>query len=128
MSEAVKISLGLDLDDFLPRTKTAEKALTGIGTAGQTSARQISAATRQLPAQFTDIATSLAGGRFMVLLQQGGQIKDSFGGIVGRRTRIVGAINPPPSPSAQPLPWPARWRRRFVVAMLRAKSCAPRWP
>lgn len=38
---------------------------------------------RQLPAQFTDIFTSLQGGQnpFTVLIQQGGQIKDSFGGI-----------------------------------------------
>ncbi|MCZ7836035.1 phage tail tape measure protein [Atlantibacter hermannii] len=39
-------------------------------------------AVRMLPAQFTDIATQLAGGQspFLILLQQGGQVKDSFGG------------------------------------------------
>ena len=47
------------------------------------SSGQTQAALRQLPAQFTDIFTSLAGGQnpLMVLIQQGGQIKDSFGGI-----------------------------------------------
>ncbi|MCE2910215.1 MAG: phage tail length tape measure family protein [Burkholderiaceae bacterium] len=47
------------------------------------SARQTAAAMRTLPAQFTDIATQLAGGQnpLLILLQQGGQIKDSFGGI-----------------------------------------------
>lgn len=47
------------------------------------SSGQTQAALRQLPAQFTDIFTSLVGGQnpFMVLIQQGGQIKDSFGGI-----------------------------------------------
>lgn len=47
------------------------------------SVGQYSAALRTLPAQFTDIATQLAGGRspFLILLQQGGQIKDSFGGL-----------------------------------------------
>lgn len=44
---------------------------------------QYNAAMRTLPAQFTDIATQLAGGQspFMILLQQGGQVKDSFGGL-----------------------------------------------
>lgn len=96
MEQAVAITLGLDLGNFSPAAKTAEKALTGIGTAGQTSARQISAATRQLPAQFTDIATSLAGGQnpFLVLLQQGGQIRDSFGGI-GAAIRGIGSLISP---------------------------------
>ncbi len=37
---------------------------------------------RTLPAQFTDIVTQLAGGQnpFLIMLQQGGQISDSFGG------------------------------------------------
>lgn len=47
------------------------------------SAGQYSNAIRMLPAQFTDIFTSLAGGQnpFLVMIQQGGQISDSFGGI-----------------------------------------------
>ncbi|MEV4909074.1 phage tail tape measure protein [Streptomyces albidoflavus] len=47
------------------------------------SSKQTEAALRQLPAQFTDIFTSLAGGQnpLLVLIQQGGQIKDSFGGV-----------------------------------------------
>lgn len=47
------------------------------------SANQTAAAFRQLPAQLTDVFTSLAGGQnpLLVLIQQGGQIKDSFGGI-----------------------------------------------
>lgn len=47
------------------------------------SVGQYSAAIGMLPAQFTDIATQLAGGQspFLILLQQGGQIKDSFGGL-----------------------------------------------
>ncbi|WP_440466870.1 phage tail tape measure protein [Pseudomonas sp. YH-1] len=64
------------------------------------SAKQTAAALRMLPAQFTDISVGLASGQspFTVLLQQGGQIKDSFGGIgpafsaVGRYA--VGLINP----------------------------------
>lgn len=55
-------------------------------TAGQqqmtVSAAQTANALRQVPMQFTDIFTSLAAGQppLMVLLQQGGQLKDSFGG------------------------------------------------
>ncbi|MFH6564889.1 phage tail length tape measure family protein [Pseudomonas kulmbachensis] len=55
------------------------------------SARQTETALRQLPMQFTDIFTSLAAGQnpLLVLLQQGGQIKDSFGGI-GNTVDVLG--------------------------------------
>ncbi|EFK4563127.1 phage tail tape measure protein, partial [Escherichia coli] len=48
------------------------------------SVGQYKAAMRTLPAQFTDIATQLAGGQnpWLILLQQGGQVKDSFGGMI----------------------------------------------
>lgn len=47
------------------------------------SAKQTAAALRGVPAQLTDIFTSLQGGQapLTVLLQQGGQLKDMFGGI-----------------------------------------------
>ncbi|QBI84095.1 tail length tape-measure protein 1 [Pseudomonas phage vB_Pae_BR141c] len=47
------------------------------------SAGQYKQAMRQLPAQITDVVTSLASGMplWMVAIQQGGQIKDSFGGV-----------------------------------------------
>ncbi|MGG5223521.1 phage tail tape measure protein [Pseudomonas syringae pv. coryli] len=49
---------------------------------GNTSA-QTEQALRQLPGQFSDIFTSLIGGQnpLLVFIQQGMQIKDSFGGI-----------------------------------------------
>ena len=52
------------------------------GTTGKT-AKEINFAMRGLPAQFTDIATSIASGQkpMTVFLQQGGQIKDMFGGV-----------------------------------------------
>lgn len=67
------------------------------------SVGQYSAAMRTLPAQFTDIATQLAGGQspFLILLQQGGQIKDQFGGVKGAIsgvtsyiTGLIGLLNP----------------------------------
>ncbi|WP_433738205.1 phage tail tape measure protein [Pseudomonas putida] len=54
----------------------ADMTKTGI------SAKQTAAALRGVPAQFTDIAVSLQGGQnpLTVFLQQGGQLKDMFGG------------------------------------------------
>lgn len=80
---------GLDAETFKNYQTTIDKnraALGGFNSDLQktgVSAAQTQAALRQLPAQFTDIFTSLAGGQnpLMVLIQQGGQIKDSFGGV-----------------------------------------------
>lgn len=59
---------------------------------GGVSAAQTAAAMRMLPAQITDITTSLASGMpaWLVLIQQGGQIKDSFGGIGPALKQIAG--------------------------------------
>lgn len=88
--------MGLDIQKFLPQLRQLEaaeqqaaraaagmNALNNQMTAGGLTAKQYSAALRGLPAQFTDIFVSLSTGQrpFMVLLQQGGQIKDMFGGI-----------------------------------------------
>lgn len=66
--------------DVLPEALSRQEA--AARRAG-ISVGQYSNAVRQLPAQFTDIATQLAGGQspFLIMLQQGGQIKDSFGGL-----------------------------------------------
>lgn len=64
------------------------------------SAKQTTAALRQVPAQLTDIIVSLQGGQapLTVLLQQGGQLRDIFGGIVPAARAlggaVVGLINP----------------------------------
>lgn len=64
------------------------------------TAKQTAAALRGVPAQFTDIAVSLQGGQapLTVFLQQGGQLKDMFGG-AGPAAKalggyIAGLINP----------------------------------
>lgn len=55
---------------------------------------------RMVPAQFTDIVVSLASGQrpMTVLLQQGGQLKDMFGGVGGAAKAlggyVVGLVNP----------------------------------
>lgn len=64
------------------------------------SSAQTAAAMRMVPAQMTDIVTSLQAGQnpLTVLLQQGGQLKDMFGGIAPAAKAlggyIVGLINP----------------------------------
>jgi phage-related minor tail protein len=111
--EALAVQRGQNLDVLRPyldqldaaRAKQAQ-ATAGViaGTAALNaqgiSAKQTTAALRQVPAQFTDIVTSLASGQrpIQVLLQQGGQLKDVFGGI-GPAARalggyIAGLINP----------------------------------
>ena len=67
----------------------AQKAGISIG--------QYKAAMRMLPAQFTDVATQLAGGQspWLILLQQGGQVKDSFGGMIPMFRGLAGAITLP---------------------------------
>jgi len=76
--------------------KGAQGTLDGMGM----SAKATTAALRQVPAQFTDIITSLQGGQkpMTVLLQQGGQLKDVFGG-AGPAARalggyVLGLVNP----------------------------------
>lgn len=78
-------------------------ALSGVGTQfdkNGMSAKQLQANLRGVPAQFTDIAVSLAAGQnpLTVLLQQGGQLKDMFGGVGPAASAltnyIVGLINP----------------------------------
>ena len=61
------------------------------------SVGQYNAAMRMLPAQFTDVATQLAGGQnpWLILLQQGGQVKDSFGGMIPMFRGLAGAITLP---------------------------------
>lgn len=63
--------------------------------AGQ-SAGQYRQAMQQLPMQLTDVVTSLASGMpiWLVAIQQGGQIRDSFGGIGNAARAIVSSISP----------------------------------
>lgn len=64
------------------------------------SAAQTAAAMRGVPAQITDIVVSLQSGQqpMTVMLQQGGQLKDMFGGIAPAAralgSTLVGMINP----------------------------------
>ncbi|HHQ5677296.1 TPA: phage tail length tape measure family protein [Klebsiella variicola subsp. variicola] len=76
-----------------------EKTQTQLGKTSQ-SAAQTANAMRMIPAQMTDIVVGLSTGQspFMVLMQQGGQLKDMFGGIgpaiKGVGGYVLGLINP----------------------------------
>ncbi len=96
----------VDTDTFDLYSKKIEETrnrLTGfrddLGKTGQ-SAAQTAYAMRMIPAQMTDIVVGLSAGQspFMVLMQQGGQLKDMFGGIgpaiKGVGGYVLGLINP----------------------------------
>lgn len=76
-----------------------EKTQAQLGKTGQ-SAAQTANAMRMIPAQMTDIIVGLSTGQspFMVLMQQGGQLKDMLGGIgpaiKGVGGYVLGLINP----------------------------------
>ncbi|EHR8148181.1 phage tail tape measure protein [Escherichia coli] len=99
MSRVRRHFSGLDTD--ARKTASAvEQGLSRQALAAQKagiSVGQYKAAMRTLPAQFTDIATQLAGGQnpWLILLQQGGQVKDSFGGMLPMFRGLAGAISLP---------------------------------
>lgn len=90
-------------DEYKSKIDTARKGLTSFDdslTRTGNTAKQTAAALRGVPAQFTDIAVSLQGGQapLTVFLQQGGQLKDMFGG-AGPAAKalggyILGLVNP----------------------------------
>lgn len=98
------VNLDVDAAKFKEQIEFTRKGLKGIGESANDAAMQVQQAfsrqeiaakragisvgqlnnsMRMLPAQITDITTQLAGGQspFLIMIQQGGQIKDSFGGI-----------------------------------------------
>ena len=84
--EAAERGLSAQAAPAIAALKAQEDALNNGGAKlnayGQ-SAKATAAAMRGVPAQLTDIVVSLQGGQapLTVLLQQGGQLKDMFGGI-----------------------------------------------
>ncbi|MBF1961964.1 phage tail tape measure protein [Enterobacter hormaechei] len=63
---------------------------------GAISAGQYRNAMRYLPMQMTDIVTSLASGMpvYMVAIQQGGQLRDSFGGVGNALKAMLSMMTP----------------------------------
>lgn len=90
-------------DVYSKKIEEARNRLTGFSEQLKNtgmSAKQTAFAMRMIPAQMTDIVVGLSTGQspFMVLMQQGGQLKDMFGGIgpaiKGVGSYVMGLINP----------------------------------
>lgn len=103
---AAQQGLSAEAGPYIKRIRDQEAAVNALNSAqarggitlnkyGQT-AGQTAQAFRVLPAQITDIVTSLISGQpaYLVAIQQGGQLKDSFGGIVPAARALLGAITP----------------------------------
>lgn len=81
---------------YIAQLRAAEEATRRNGA----SAGQTAAALRGLPAQMSDVVAGIQGGQapLTILLQQGGQIKDTFGGvgnaIKGIGGYLLGLVNP----------------------------------
>lgn len=90
--KAAQLGMTQQAAPFIAKLKEQEDAW----KKGTVSAGQYKMAMRQLPMQFTDIATSIAGGMplYMIAIQQGGQIKDSFGGIGNASKALLSLITP----------------------------------
>lgn len=85
------------LDELAAKARQAEAATAGFTKqtdAAGMSAKATAAALRGVPAQFTDIFVSLQGGQapLTVLLQQGGQLKDMFGGVLPAARALGGYV------------------------------------
>ncbi|ELY3855345.1 TPA: phage tail tape measure protein [Providencia rettgeri] len=90
--QAAQLGVSSSADIYIRKLEKQNSVMKGVTlTSGQY--RQ---AMRQLPMQMTDIVTSLASGMppWLVAVQQGGQIKDSFGGFGNSLKAITSLITP----------------------------------
>ena len=76
---AAELGVTAQAAPMIAAIRAADGQLLGMGA----SAKSTAAALRTVPAQFTDIVVGLQAGQnpLQVFLQQGGQLKDQFGGI-----------------------------------------------
>lgn len=90
--EADRLGVGPQASKLIAQIQAASGSMRDA----RVNANQLKQAYAQLPAQITDVATSLASGMpaWLVLVQQGGQIKDSFGGIGNAARALVGLFTP----------------------------------
>lgn len=101
--KAAELGVADSVKPFIAQLRAQERALESSSRAvnqyGLSQKQQV-AAMRQVPAQITDIFTSLQGGQnpLTVLIQQGGQLKDVFGGIrpaaAALTSQLAGMVNP----------------------------------
>lgn len=90
--KAAQLGVSQQAEPYLAKLKQQEQAYRN----GAITLGQYRNAMRQLPMQMTDIVTSLASGMpiWLVMVQQGGQIKDSFGGVGNSFKAVLSLITP----------------------------------
>ncbi|HFC9831799.1 TPA: phage tail length tape measure family protein [Klebsiella pneumoniae] len=90
--KAAQLGISAEAAPFIGKITDQNAAM----SKGGISAGQYAQAMRYLPMQITDVVTSLASGMpvWMVAIQQGGQIKDSFGGIGNTFKALTTLITP----------------------------------
>lgn len=86
---------GIDIARLNPLLSQLDRHNTQTNRATQ-SVKQFNNALRQTPAQITDIVTQLAGGQspFLIMMQQGGQLRDMYGGFGGMLKGLATVISP----------------------------------
>lgn len=84
------------LNPYLAQLDDATKKQKAMALSAGVSAAQTIQAMRMVPMQMTDIFTQLAGGQnpLLIMVQQGGQLKDSFGGMGPMFGALTGMITP----------------------------------
>lgn len=90
--KAAQLGVSQQAEPYLAKLKQQEQAYRN----GSITLGQYRNAMRQLPMHMTDIVTSLASGMpiWLVMVQQGGQIKDSFGGVGSSFKAVLSLITP----------------------------------
>ena len=90
--KAAQLGVSQEAAPYIARLKDQEKQIQKLGI----STGQYKQAMQQLPMQITDVVTSLASGMpvWLVAVQQGGQIKDSFGGASNALKALLSFLNP----------------------------------
>lgn len=90
--KAAQLGVTAQAAPFVAQLRAQEQEVSKLGI----SMGQYRQAMRMLPAQITDVTTSLASGMpiWLVAIQQGGQIKDSFGGIIPTLKALLSLLSP----------------------------------
>lgn len=93
--EALANQRGLDVSRLNPLLSQLDRYNVKTNRAALTVG-QFNNALRQTPAQIADIVTQLAGGQspFLIMLQQGGQLRDMYGGFGGMFKGLSTIITP----------------------------------
>ncbi|TCL06914.1 phage tail tape measure protein [Sodalis ligni] len=90
--KAAQLGVSQQMAPFIAKLRDQEKTM----DEGGVTVGQYRQAMRLLPMQITDVVTSLASGMpiWLIAIQQGGQIRDSFNGIGNALKGLVSLINP----------------------------------